>query len=172
MQVSKIRNPRVERGEIYSFLLIAAVMVAAAVVFLPLFWLFILFALIDGTATLLRVGLAVSLNRIAFGFVLLLLSSLTFSVVSIVLETIFLIALLDTSFLLRQVMQHTTRDLIAVLSSRFNSYLYTLVPAGVFSLGILYLASPPFSSGVPPDFAITLLGVSSVAAFLVILFLV
>ena len=166
----KVQSSPVRRGEIYSFVLVACVMLSGAIIFLPVFWLFVLFALVDGAATLYRIGIAISVNRIAFTFGFLLVSSVAFGVVSIILETIVLIGILDVSFLLRQVRQHTPQDLLAILGSRLGSYLYTLVPAGIFSAGILYLASPIFSSGVPADFAITLLGISSVAAFLVILY--
>ena len=107
-------------------------MLSAAIIFPAVFWLFVLFALIDGAATLYRIGIAISLNRIAFAFVFLLLSSVAFEVVSIIVETIVLTGILDISFLLRQVKQHTLQDLLAILGSRLGSYLYTLVPAGIF----------------------------------------
>ena len=170
ISADKVQDAPVRRGEIYSFVLVAGIMLSGAIDLPAVFWLFVLFALVDGAATLYRIGIAISVNRIAFAFVFLLLSSVAFGVVTMILETIVLIGILDLSFLLRQVKQHTPRDFLAILNSRLGSYLYTLVPAGIFSGGILYLASPAFSSGVPADFAITLLGISSVAAFLVILF--
>ncbi|MFI5421381.1 MAG: hypothetical protein ACHQ1H_10485, partial [Nitrososphaerales archaeon] len=155
-----IAKKSIGRGEIYSFILAASVMIAAALVFLPVFWIFVLFALVDGLATRFRVGIIVSVNRVAFVFVLLLLS-VNLGVLSIIVEILVLIVVMDASFLLRELRQHTRQDLINILSNRLKSHIYTIVPAGIFSSGILYLASAPFSNGVGPNYAISLLGASS-----------
>jgi hypothetical protein len=167
-----IANKGIGRGVIYSFILVASAMIVAALVFLPVFWIFVLFALVDGLATQFRVGILVSLNRIVFVFVLLLVSSVNFGVLSIILEVLVLIAVIDISFLLRELRQHTRQDLINILSNRLRSYIYTIVPVGIFSSGILYLAAAPLSSGVSANYAISLLGLSSAAAFLIILFVI
>ncbi|MFI5422116.1 MAG: hypothetical protein ACHQ1H_14220, partial [Nitrososphaerales archaeon] len=115
-------------GVLYSFILVASAMIVAALVFLPVLWIFVLFALVDGMATQFRVGTLVSVNRIAFVFVLLLVSSINFGVLSIILEILVLIAVIDISFLLRELRQHTRQDLIDILSNRLRSYIYTIVP--------------------------------------------
>ncbi|MFI5421746.1 MAG: hypothetical protein ACHQ1H_12325 [Nitrososphaerales archaeon] len=167
-----IASMGVGSGVLYSFILVASAMIIAALVFLPVFWIFALFALVDGLATQFRVGTLVSVNRIAFVFVLLLVSSVNFGVLSIILESLVLIAVIDISFLLRELRQHTQQDLIDILSNRLRSYIYTIVPAGIFSSGILNLAAAPVSSGVSPNYAISMLGLSSAAAFLIVLFVI
>ena len=162
----------VRAGELYSFFLIAGAMVAAALAFLPVFWIFVLFVLIDGLAVRFRIGIASTVNRIAFVFVLLLLSSASFGVLSMIGETLALLVILDISFLLRELRQCSREDLYNIVTSRVRSYAYTIVPAGVFSFGVLYLASTTFSSAVGQGYAISLLGISSVAAFLVVLFVI
>ncbi len=159
-------------GELYSFFLVASAIIAAAVFFLTVFWIFVLFALIDGLGTQFRIGFALSVNRVAFVFVVLLLSSASFGVLSIIVEILVLLVTVDLSFLLRELRQYRRQDLYNILSYRLRSYIYTVVPAGVFSAGVLYVASAPFSNGVSPSFAISLLGISSVAAFLVVLFVI
>jgi len=159
-------------GEVYSFFLVAGAIVIAAIYLQSVFWIFVLFALIDGLGTVLRIGLLVTVSRLIFAFTTLVLTSASFGVVSIILETLFLIGLLDISFLLREVKHHTHRDLWRILGSRFVSYFYTLGPAGILSLGVLYLGSSVISNASSPDIAVTVLGVSSVTAFLIIIFLV
>jgi hypothetical protein len=162
---------RIPIGEVYSFFLVVAAMLLVAIYLQGIFWVFVLFALIDGLATFLRIGILVTVSRLSFAFTFLVLTSVSFGVVSIILETLSLIAILDISFLLREIKHHTGSDLWRILVARLVSYVYTLVPAGIFSAGVLYLTSSAFSNGISSDIAITLLGVSSVTVFLIILFL-
>jgi len=145
-------------------------MLISAIILQPFFWLFVMFALVDGLATLFQIGLVVSVSRIAFAFTFIVLNSANFGVLAITTETLALIAVLDFSFLLREIKQHAGNDILNILGSRLGSYLYTLVPAGIFSTGVLYIASLPLSNGVNSEIAITLLGVTSTAILLIILF--
>ena len=85
-----------------------------------------------------------------------------------ILETAALIALLDISFLLRQIRQHTQHDLSTILFSRLRSYLYTLVPAVILSSGLTYLGASSLSIAVNSQYAILDLGLASVVVFAII----
>ncbi|MDA4129588.1 MAG: hypothetical protein OK457_02345, partial [Thaumarchaeota archaeon] len=121
---------RIPIGEVYSFFLVVAAMLIAAIYLPSIFWIFVLFALIDGLATFFRISILISVNRLSFAFATVVLTSANFGVVPIILETLSLIAILDISFLLREIMHHTSSDLWRILGSRLVSYVYTLVPAG------------------------------------------
>jgi len=160
-----------ETGELLSFLLVAATMLSSSLFFPSFYWVFILFAIIDGLSTRYKSGLALSLDRIVFAFIILLLSaeSLGLDVLLMILETAALIALLDISFLLRQIRQHSQRDLFTILWSRLRSYLYSLVPAVLLSSGLTYLGASSLSFAVNSQFAILELGLASAAVFVIIL---
>jgi len=160
-----------ETGELLSFLLVAATMLSSSLFFPSFYWVFILFAIIDGLSTRYKSELALSLDRIFFAFIILLLSaeSLGLDVLLMILETAALIALLDISFLLRQIRQHSQHDLSTILSSRFRSYLYTLLPAALLSSGLTYLGASSLSFAVNSQYAILELGLASAAVFVIIL---
>jgi len=146
-------------------------MLSSSLFFPSFYWVFILFAIIDGLSTRYKSGLALSLDRIVFAFIILLLSaeSLGLDVLLMILETAALIALLDISFLLRQIRQHSQRDLFTILWSRLRSYLYSLVPAVLLSSGLTYLGASSLSFAVNSQFAILELGLASAAVFVIIL---
>ena len=64
-----------DTGEMMSFLIVAGTMLSSSLFFPSLYWVFILFALIDGLGTRYRNDLALSFDRIAFVFIILLLSA-------------------------------------------------------------------------------------------------
>jgi hypothetical protein len=167
---TRTRTRSLENGELLSFLLTVATMLFSSLFFRPFYWVFILFALFDGLATLYKYGLVLSINRIAFAFIVLLLSavSLGVDVLAIILETVALIMILDLSSLLRKVSYHSTRDFSTIISSRFHSYLYTLVPATVLSIGLTYLGAASFSAAINSQYAILGVGLASVAVFAII----
>jgi len=161
----------IETGELLSFLLIAATMLSSSLFFPSFYWVFILFAIIDGLSTRYSSEFVLSLDRIAFAFIILLLSaeSLRLDVLAMILETAALIALLDISFLLRQIRQHSQHDLSTILFSRLRSYLYTLVPAVILSSGLTYLGASSLPFAINSQYAILELGLASAAVFVIIL---
>ncbi len=78
-----------ETGELLSFLLVATTMLSSMLFFRSFYWVFILFAIIDGLSTRYRSEFVLSLDRIVFAFIILLLSaeSLRLDVPEMILET-------------------------------------------------------------------------------------
>jgi len=135
------KRPAVGNMEIYSFALIVASMFVSSLFLLPsYYWLFLALALVDALSTRFRLDGVVATDRMIFAFVLLALSTqvLGFGILDIMVETVLLIGLLDVSFLLRKI-KGSGGWLIVGL--RLRSYLYTLVPALLFSFGMVYIYS-------------------------------
>jgi hypothetical protein len=166
-----VSSRSLEIGELLSFLLVAATMLSSSLFFPSFYWVFILFAIIDGLSTRYRSELALSFDRIVFAFVILLLSagSLGLDVLLMILETAALIALLDISFLLRRIRQHSRHDFLTILFSRLRSYFYTLVPAAILSSGLTYLGASSLFFAVNAQYAILELGLASATVFVIIL---
>lgn len=162
-----------ETGEVLSFVLAAGVMLSSSIIFPSYLWLFILLALIDGLATRFRSGRLLILDRIAYALVVIILGaiSLGFDAPGMILETIALITFLDFVSLLRQIRARSRSDFLTIISARLRSYLYTLVPAAVFSAGLTYIGALTIGITIGPANAILALGLASIAVFLIILFM-
>lgn len=160
---------RVEWLDVCSFLLFLSMNAFAVALLTNIYWFFLLLVLIDGAATLFCINLMLSLDRLAFAFLLVVLSAtvLSFNIVYLVLEMLSLVALLDFSFLLRRV--SSTKFESTILKRRLTSYADTLVPSFFISYAVVYLFSfiPKSQTLAAPIFAI-----SSVGAIFVILVVV
>ncbi len=166
------RRGALETGEVLSFVITAGVMLSSSLLFPSFYWLFILFALVDGLSTRFRNNLVLSLDRICYALIVILLgaAALGLNVIAMISTTVAVIALLDFLFLLRQIRSGSRSDFFAIILQRFRSYLYTLVPAGVFAAGLTYIGAAAIGASVGPANAILELGLASIAVFLIILF--
>lgn len=166
------RRRPLETLEVVSFVLTAAMMLSSSLFFPSYYWLFILFAIVDGAATRLRSDLFLTLDRISYALIILVLGATAFglAVLPMILETVFLIALIDFLFLVRQMRARSRADFSAIIRNRSRSYLITLVPAAVFSAGLSYVGALLIGTSIGPAKAILELGLASVAVFLIILF--
>lgn len=165
------RYGSLEIGEVISFAVTAAVMLASSLVFPSFYWLFILLALSDGLATRFENELLLSFDRIFYAVVVVFPGAvvLGLDVPGMILETVLLIAFVDIVFLLRQIRSES--DFIPIIASRLRSYVYTLVPAGLFAAGLTYIGVSVISASMVSANAILELGLTSAAVFLLILFL-
>ncbi len=161
-----------ELGEVLSFAATAAVMLSSTLFFPEYFWLFILLALVEGISTRFRTERVLSLNRIFFAFILILLGAeaLGLDALGMILETVVVIAIMDLLFLLRRTRARSRADFISIISRRLNSYLFTLFPAAIFSVGLTYLGTVTIGASIGPANAILGLGLASFIVFLIILF--
>jgi len=159
-------------GEVISFVLTAAVMLSSSFFFPAYYWLFIFLTLIDGTATSLRSQRILSLDRIFFGLIVLVLGSfvLGFDILGMILETALVIVILDFLFLVRKMWTHSRSDFRTIVLQRFRSYAFTLIPAVLLSAGLIYLGSIAISGNLGQSNAILELGIASIVVFLIILF--
>jgi len=157
---------------VLSFVATAAVMLSSSIFFPGYYWLFIFLALIDGTATSLRSERVLTLDRIFFALVVLVLGSIAagFDILAMILETATVIVILDFLFLVRQYWTRSHGDFFAVVLQRFRSYAYSLLPAIVFSAELIYLGSVALRSQVGQSNAILEVGIASIGVFLIILF--
>ena len=158
---------RLERSELYSFLLVASSMALYGAIFVPRFnWLFFGLAILDGYLTYYRADGLISFERVVFGFFAIFLTAYfaSFGVLSLMIETVLVIALLDFSLLLRKV-RHSDEH-VRIVVARLRSYLVSLVPALVFSFTMVYLYSA--ISSVPKE-PILPLALASAGFFVLIL---
>jgi hypothetical protein len=127
--------------EIYSFALIVGSMFVSSLFLLPsYYWLFLILAFVDALSTRYRQDSLVAIDRMTFAFVLLLLSAqvLGFGILYIMVETVLLIGLLDVSFLMRKIKGSGG---LSIVGLRLRTYLYSLVPALLFSFGMVFIYS-------------------------------
>lgn len=145
-------------------------MLASSLVFPSLYWLFIFLALVDGLSTRFHNELLLSMDRIFYAIVVVFLGAivLRLDIPSMILETVSVIAFLDIVFLLRRIRSRS--DFTPIIASRLRSYLYTLVPAGLFAAGLTYIGVSVVSASAVSANAILELGFVSIAVFLLILF--
>jgi len=90
-------------------------------------------------------------------------------VLGMILGTVLVIAFLDVIFLVRRVRSRS--DFVPIIANRLRSYLYTLIPAALFSTGLTYVGLSVVSINTVSADAIFELGLASIAVFLLILFL-
>jgi len=142
-------------------------MIFYGVVIVPQYkWLFFGLAILDGYLTYFRADGLISFERVAFGFfaILLTVGVAGFGILSLMVEIILVIALLDFSLLLRRV-RHSDEH-VRIVMIRLRSYLVSLVPALVFSFAMVYLYSVVFSAPREP---ILPLGLASAGIFVLVL---
>jgi hypothetical protein len=159
-------------GEVLSFATTAVVMLSSSIFFPDYYWLFIFLALIDGTTTSLRSERVLTLDRIFFALVVLVLGSFAtgFDILAMILETATVIVILDLLFLIRKYWTRSRADFLAIVFQRFRSYAYSLLPAVVFSAGLIYLGSVSIGARLGQSNAILEVGIASIGVFLIILF--
>jgi hypothetical protein len=147
-------------------------MLSSSLLFPSFYWFFILLAVIDGAATRFRSELVLSLDRIFYAFVLIVFGSLFFGfdALSMITETVLVIALVDLLFLIRRIPGRSGSDFTGIISQRFRSYTFTLLPAGILSIGLTFLGGLVIGVSLVPRSPILELGLSSIAVFLLILF--
>jgi hypothetical protein len=161
-----------EPGEIVSFLLTAGTMLLSALFFPAEYWLFIFLTIVDGFATAFRNNTVISVDRSAYALAVLVLGgiALRLSIIPMILETVSVIALIDLLFLVRRMRARSTQDFFKILLRRLESYVYTLVPAAVFSSALIYLGTLALGTSIGPVNAILELGLASIAVFVIILY--
>jgi len=161
-----------ELGEILSFFLTAATMLLSALFFPSEYWLFIFLTIVDGFATAFRNDTAISVDRSAYALAVLVLGgiALKLSIIPMILETFSIIVLIDLLFLIRKMRARSTQDFFKILLRRLESYVYTLVPAAVFSSGLIYLGTLAVGTSIGPTNAILELGLASIVVFVIILY--
>ena len=159
---------RIEQSELWSFVLVASTMVLYGAVLLPRDFLlfFIGMSLLDGYLTFYRMDTLISIERSLFAFIALLLTSTTtgYTVLPLMIECVVIIALLDTSALLRRIRYSDQQ--VRIIKRRLRSYLVSLVPALFFSFAMVYIYS---SVAYTPQGSTIPLGISAAAVFIVIL---
>jgi len=162
----------VEQGEILSFVLTAGVMLFSSFFFPEAYWLFILLTFIDGVATAFSNDTVISIDRATYALTVLVLGGITLklSILPMVLETVMVIALMDLLFLVRRTRARSRKDFFQILLLRLGSYVFTLLPATVFSVGLIYLGGFTIGATIGPGNAILGLGLASIAVFLIILY--
>ncbi len=163
---------RIEIPELISFLMITVVMLGSAALLIPSYTIFFLaLVVIDGLSTYARVRLFVAMDRAVFALALILISSvlLNFSAIELILETLILIAILDFSLLLRRL--HGAGDPLEIIKIRLQSYLFSVAPAGVFAVGMLYIYSIILFPSIPPS-PVLEMGLASAGIFLAISYIV
>jgi hypothetical protein len=161
-----------KRSEVLSFGATAVSMLISIIFFPGDYWLFILLIFLDGLATSFKSERAVIADRILFALFLLILGSIAlgFDILGMILETAVVIAVIDFLFLIRRMWTQSARDFFVIVSYRLRSYIYTLIPAVVFSAGLTYIGSALIGTNLGPANAILELGIASIAVFLIILF--
>ena len=177
-KLEKSRTGKIEKTEIYSLVLVIASMSLCTVFLIQYYWLFLVLAFSDIVSTRYRINEFLALDRLAFAFIVLILTATTlrFGVLEIIIETLALIVLIDFSYFLRQIKVYPqSRDvLFEMLGPKLRSYSYSLLPAGVFSFGMIYLLSsiftiPKISLAINPSNSVLYLGLASIGVFGVIL---
>jgi hypothetical protein len=169
-----IRDSRrvVEQGEILSFVLTAGVMLFSSFFFPTAYWFFILLTFIDGVATAFSNDTVISIDRAAYALTVLVLGGITLklSILPIILETVVVVALVDLLFLVRRTRARTRKDFLQIILRRLGSYGFTLLPAAIFSAGLIYIGGFAFGETIGPGNAILGVGLASIAVFLIILY--
>lgn len=133
---------RIQIPELIAFLLAASTMLGSGLILFQHYLLyFIVLTAIDGLSTLARIRLFLALDRTIFALSLMLMTAILakFTVVELVLEVLVLVTIVDVSMLLQRLTH--TGDPIDIIRSRLRSYLFTILPAAVFSLGMIYIYS-------------------------------
>jgi len=161
-----------EQGEILSFVLTAGVMLFSSFFFPAAYWLFILLTFIDGVATAFHNDTAISIDRAAYVLTALVLGgiNLKLSILPMILETAVVVALMDLLFLVRRIRARSRKDFLQIILRRLESYIFTLLPATIFSAGLIYLGGFAFGATIGPGNALLGLGLASIAVFLIILY--
>jgi hypothetical protein len=161
-----------EPGEILSFLLTAGAMLLSIFFFPSEYWLFIFLTIVDGFATAFRNDAVISVDRSSYGLAVLVLGgiALRLSIIPMILETVSVIALIDLLFLVRRMRARSTEDFFKILLRRLESYIYTIIPAAVFSSGLIYIGTLAVGTSIGPVYAILELGLASIAVFVIILY--
>ena len=162
----------VRTEEILSFIVTAGVMLISSFFFPTYYGVFIFLAIVDGLSTGIHNELLISLDRLSYAFIVLVLGgiALGLSIIPVILETVSVIALIDILFLLRRIHAPSWSDFFKIILRRAESYLYTLVPAAVFSSGLIYLGATSIGASIGPANAILELGLASIAVFGIILY--
>jgi hypothetical protein len=163
----------VRTEEVLSFVITAGVMLTSSLFFPTYYWVFIFLTVVDGISTAIRNELFVSLDRLSYAFIVLVLGgiALGLAVIPMILETVLVIALIDYLLLIRRIHAPSWSDFFKIILRRAESYLYTLVPAAVFSSGLIYLGALSIGSSFGQANAILELGLASIAVFSIILYL-
>lgn len=171
--MSAERQGSLETGEVLSFAITAGVMLASSLFFPSYYLLFIIFALIDGLTTRFRYETFLTIDRTVYTLAVILLSAnaLGLDVPLMIIEVVVLIMSMDIIFLLRRIRAQSSSDFSAIIINRFRSYLYSLFPAAVFSIGLTYIGTVAIGASVTPANAILELGLASIAVFAIILLL-
>jgi hypothetical protein len=162
-----------EKGELVSFLLAAAAMLLSSVFFPAYYWIFVFLAVIDGLGTATRIDFVVTIDRLVYSLLVLLLGGILFglSVLPMILETVGMIALLDQLFLIRRIHWQSSSDFFQIIVRRLRSYLFTLVPAAVFSIGLIYISALGIGVRFAPANTILELGLGSITVFGILLYM-
>ena len=164
-------SKKIEVPELISFLVVALVMLGSSLVYFPSYLVFfVALAIVDGLSTYAKIRLFLVIDRCLFGFALILMSAvvLQLNAVELIAETLALITILDFSLLLRRL--PTASEPMRVIKLRAQSYVFSVIPAGVFSIGMLYIYSVIFLSA--PSSPVLELGVASGGIFVVITFVI
>ena len=93
----------VRTEEILSFVVTAGVMLISSFFFPTYYGVFIFLAIVDGLSTGIHNELLISLDRLSYAFIVLVLGgiALGLSIIPMILETVSVIAQIDILFLLR-----------------------------------------------------------------------
>jgi hypothetical protein len=144
-------------------------MLAFVVLLVPAsYWLVVILGLIDGISTRYHVDSLLLADRLTFAFVALVLSAALpgFGLLGIVLETVLLIALVDISLLLRKIRGPGGW---LIIERRLRSYSFSLLPAALFSFGMVYVYSSVLQTrSVSTSVAVLELGFAAFAILLVV----
>lgn len=133
---------RIQIPELISFLLATSLMLGSGLIFFHQYLVYFIFlTAIDGLATFARIRLFLALDRSIFALSLMFMTAILskFTVIELVLEVLLLITIVDMSMLLQRLTR--TGDPIDIIRSRLRSYLFTIVPSAVFSIGMIYIYS-------------------------------
>ncbi len=152
----------------YSFLLFSA-LALIAIAFFPRFYAYFVGAVaVDGIATVIGSETIVRTDRsiLSVALVVLTVAEGSYNLFFLFLEVVVLIAVLDTSFLLRR-LEGTVVDL-SVLGARLRSYAYSLVPALLLSWSLTYV----YSLGLGPSTEPVVLLAASCPAVLFVIYVV
>jgi hypothetical protein len=143
---------RIQIPELISFLLAASLILGSGLLFFQHYLAyFIVLTAIDGLSTFARVRLFLALDRSIFALSIMFMTAILsrFTVVELILEVLLLISIIDMSMLLQKLAH--TGDPMDIIRSRLRSYIFTIVPSAVFSVGMIYIYSVVvfFPSAIP-----------------------
>ena len=163
------RRSRLERPELYSFILVITAMGFYGILFLPGFsLLFAVLAVLDGCLTIYRMDALISIERAFFGFLSILLTAVVanFGILPIMVEGALVLSLLDFSSLLRNL--RYSDEIVKIAGSRLRSYLSSLVPALGLSFGTVFLYSSLASVPKEPILPLALASAGTLVIVLVV----